>query len=84
MVSILPISHIHVHVYIIHEAPVYKITVGHLSISDHFTETTAQIVAWSVSSHKSAKLYFRYMALAVLAESFSECAFLAPRTWMGT
>ena len=27
---------------------VYKITAGHRSISDHFTEMTAQIVAWSV------------------------------------
>ena len=28
--------------------PVYKITVGHWSISDHFMNMTAQIIAWSV------------------------------------
>ena len=28
--------------------PVYKITVGHRSISDHFTKMTAHIATWSV------------------------------------
>ena len=35
--------YIHVHVH-----AVYKITVGHRSISDHFMEMTVQIVSWSV------------------------------------
>ena len=36
---------------------VYKITVGHRSISDHFTKMTAHIATWSVlpSDHKSTE-----------------------------